>query len=128
MLNETGGPNVGPFIGTCAGLVTRDRTQGKNALRFSGQYKAFAHIAPYLTPSADVYTIGVTEAFGQCVSSYPSEVKPIEGFLVDAHDGKKTAVLINPNPRGQQAVLALDGVNYYFELSAESIGTVIFEN
>ena len=125
MLNETGGPNVGPFIGTCAGLVTRDRTQGKNALRYSGQYKAFAHIAPYLTPSADIYPIGVTEAFGQCLSSYPSEIKPIEGFLIDAPNGKKTAVLVNPNGRGQQCVLTLEGENYYLELAAESIGTLL---
>ena len=125
MLNETGGPNVGPFIGTCAGLVTRDRTQGRNALLFSGQYKAFAHIAPYLTPDAHVYPIEVSEAFGQCVSSYPSEIKEIEGFLIDAHDGKRVAVLVNPNPRGRQCVLTVDAVTYYLELPAESIGTMV---
>lgn len=129
ILNERGGPNVGPFIGTCAGLLTRDRTQ--NTLLYSGQYKAFAHIAPYLTPTADVYPIGVTDAFGQCLSAYPSAVQKIEGFLIVTHDERDTrvtrkiAVLVNPNARGVQAVLPLGGVNYYLELPAESIGTVI---
>ncbi|MBE6703069.1 MAG: hypothetical protein E7585_06635, partial [Ruminococcaceae bacterium] len=35
MLDETGGPNVGPFF--CGGLITRDYTTG--ALSYSGQYK-----------------------------------------------------------------------------------------
>ena len=42
MLDETGGPNVGPFLGICGGLITRDSRNGE--LTYSGQYKAFSHI------------------------------------------------------------------------------------
>jgi glucosylceramidase len=41
MLDETGGPNVGPFF--CGGLVTRNSND--NSLAYSGQYKAFKHFA-----------------------------------------------------------------------------------
>ena len=125
MLDELGGPNVGPFLGTCAGLVTRDSRSGE--LSYSGQYKAFRHIAPYITPESDIYTLAHDNTFGQCVSDYPKHVLELEGFVIDNHDGKKIAVVINPNARALQSQIVVDGRNFYIEMYGNSISTIIIE-
>ena len=124
MLNEMGGPNVGPFF--CGGLVTRSSTDG--ALSFSGQYKAFSHIVPYVRPDSKLYPITVSERFGDMVFSYPKTKKPPLGFAVDNGDGRLVAVLINPEAEKKcQAQLSAFGAWWYVELPADSISTVILE-
>ena len=98
MLDETGGPNVGPFLGICAGLVTRDSRNGE--LSYSGQYKAFSHIAPYITPSSQIYPISTSDAYNLNMNSYPKYPREIEGVLIDNQDGKKVIILVNPNDEG----------------------------
>ena len=126
LLDELGGPNIGPFIGICGGLVTRHNETGE--LSYSGQYKALSHIAPYITKDAELhYVTNDEKTFGQFVSGYPSYEHKIEGFTIDKHDGKAVAVLINPNNKGIQTQLELNGALWYVELQANSISTVIVE-
>ena len=111
MLNEKGGPNVGPFIGTCGGFVTRDSQTGD--LRYSGQYQAYSHIAPYITPSSKLYHITVNDNFDIKMVQYPKENKKIEGILIDNSDGKLMVVLMNPNASGMQTQIEINGVLWY---------------
>ena len=122
MLDELGGPNVGPYIGICGGFVTLDSRSKE--LSYSGQYKAYSHIAPYITPESKLRYITVDDHFGLQPSSYPKQDKKIEGFLIENEDGKKTAVLVNPNHFGMQTQIEIDGVLWYIELQPESISTV----
>lgn len=125
MLDECGGPNIGPFLRTCGGLVTRDSRSGE--LSYSGQYKAFSHIAPYITPNSKIFPIRQAAYDGWQVSKFPKYTYAVEGILIDNGDGKKVAILINPNSSGLQTQLQLDGTSWYLELLADSISTLILE-
>ncbi|MBR3967321.1 MAG: hypothetical protein IKJ91_09645 [Clostridia bacterium] len=125
MLDETGGPNVGPFLGICGGLITRDSRNGE--LTYSGQYKAFSHIAPYITSNSQIYPISTSNAYNLNMSSYPKYPREIEGVLIDNRDGKKIAVIINPNSYGCQAQMKIDDKLWYMELYADSISTIEIE-
>ena len=125
MLDELGGPNVGPFLGICGGLITRDSQSGE--LRYSGQYRAFSHIVPYLSPASKVHPITVSDSFHPCLSKSPKLDWEIEGILIEQPDGKKIAVLVNPNDHGIQAQMEINGTLWYMELYADSIATVIIE-
>jgi hypothetical protein len=109
----------------CGGLITRNSQTGE--LSYSGQYKAFRHIAPYVTSAFDIYSVSVTDRFGQCIGKYPQFAHPIEGFVIDNHDGKKIAVLINPNDAPLQSQITLNGKLWYVEMRADSIATLIVE-
>ena len=125
MLDETGGPNVGPFIGLCGGLVTRNSQSAE--LTFSGQYKAFSHIVPYVTPASKIYPIMVGNSLRLQIGKYPRYEREIEGVLIENPNGKKIAVLVNPNDHGIQTQLELDGQFWYAELHANSIFTIKIE-
>ena len=125
MLNELGGPNVGPFIGLCGGLVTRDRVAGE--IRYSGQYKAFTHLAPYITPESKLYPLTQTISPRYKMSAYPQPIQDVEGILVKNPDGKQIAILANPNPNGVQIQLELSGILWYAELQGDCISTLIVE-
>ncbi len=122
MLNELGGPNVGPFIGICGGFVTLDSRT--NELIYSGQYKAYSHITPYITPKSKLHYISVDETFDLHISNFPSHDKKIEGILIDNSDGKKIAVLINPNTHGMQTQIEIDGTLWYIEMYPDSIASI----
>lgn len=126
LLDELGGPNIGPFIGICGGLVTRHGESGE--LSYSGQYKAFSHIAPFITPDCELRYITESEdTCGQWMGGFPNYEHPVEGFSIDSHDGRKAAVLINSNQNGVQTQIELGGTLWYVELQANSISTVIVE-
>ncbi|MBO5369660.1 MAG: hypothetical protein J6B23_03165 [Clostridia bacterium] len=122
MLNEMGGPNVGPFL--CGGLVTRNTVDGE--LSYSGQYKAFSHIAPYINKNSKIYPISVSEEYDLEMSAYPKANVDIEGFCID-NDGKHILVLINPNETKRQTQFWLNDSWWYAELTPESISTVIID-
>lgn len=122
LLDETGGPNVGPFLGICGGLVTRDSRNGE--LSYSGQYKAFSHIAPYVTSRSRIYPISTSDSYNLNMSAYPKYPREIEGVLIDNGDGKKIALLVNPNEQGCQAQIEIDGKLRYVELYPSSIFTI----
>ncbi len=123
LLNETGGPNIGPFF--CGGLVTFNRVT--NSLDYSGQYKAFSHIAPYLTPNSKIYALEEIErSYQGGIFGYPaSQKKPIEGFAIDNGDGKLVLVVINPNDCKFQTELHYNGDCYYAELLSDSVSTIV---
>ena len=123
MLNEMGGPNIGPFW--CGGLVTRNTVTGE--LSYSGQYKAFTHIAPYINARSEIRPLTTGKYFGQPIHQYPKRVDAAQGFVVDNKDGKKIAVVINPNGEKLQSQLLIDGTYWYAELMPESISTIIIE-
>ena len=125
MLDEMGGPNVGPFIRLCGGLVTRDSRTGE--LSYSGQYRAFSHIAPYVSRESKIYPITVSDDFNLCIAEYPKHNMEIEGVLIENPDGKKTAIIVNPNPRGIQSQIEIGGKLFYLELHADSIFTLKVE-
>lgn len=123
ILDELGGPNVGLHIGVCGGFVTKDSRNGE--LSYSGQYKAFSHIAPYISSTSKIHAISVSEAFNMCISSYPQCDIAIEGVLIDNQDGRKVAVLVNPNDHGIQTQIEINNRFWYIELQPDSITTAI---
>lgn len=125
MLDELGGPNIGPFLGICGGFVTRDSRDG--AISYSGQYKAFSHIVPYITKNSKIHPISVSDSFNLRISKYPKHDLEIEGVLIDNQDGKTIAVLVNPNAHGIQSQIVLNNTLWYAELQANSISTIIIE-
>lgn len=119
MLNETGGPNIGPFL--CGGMITRNNDTGE--LEFSGQYKAFHHISPHLKPESKLYPIYVDEAYDLPMYSYPQRNMEIEGFCIDNQD-EKILILMNPNSTKRQVQFYLNNTWWYLELTPESISTI----
>lgn len=122
MLNEMGGPNIGPFF--CGGLVTRHSVTGE--LSYSGQYKAFSHIAPYLTPESKICSISESEDFGRPMFKYPTPKSPIVGTAIVNPDST-ALVLINPDGEKRQTQINLNGSWWYIELMPDSVSTVIIE-
>ena len=51
----------------------------------------------------------------------------VEGVLVENHDGKKIALIVNPADTGTQAQIEIGGVLWYLELLADSVSTIIIE-
>lgn len=125
MLDEMGGPSVGPYTGVCGGLVTRNSQSGE--LDYSGQYKAFSHIAPYITKTSKIYPLYVGETLNPEISKYPKCDRAPEGVIIDSGDGRKLAVVINPNSHSIQTQIELCNKLWYVELRAESISTIIIE-
>ncbi|MBQ3550954.1 MAG: hypothetical protein IJA41_08260 [Clostridia bacterium] len=120
MLDETGGPNIGPFF--CGGLVTRDRVE--NCLKYSGQYKAFKHFAPFINRQTKIYPVSVN-SFAS-MSSYPNLGKDVECIVWET-DGIKYLGLANPNKDKRQVQINVGGEWWYIELLPDTVSTVKFE-
>ena len=112
-------------MGICGGLVTRDSRSGE--LSYSGQYKAFSHIAPYITSNSQIYPISTSDAYNLDMSHYPIYPREIEGVMIDNQDGKKIVVLVNPNDYALQTQIEINGKLWYAELYADSIFTITIE-
>ncbi len=121
LLNEMGGPNIGPFL--CGGLVTRNSVTGE--LSYSGQYKAFLHIAPFINKNSKIHAVFQDESKELQVYAFPKKEFEIEGFRIDNSGGKSIIVLVNPNDKKQQVQFLFNNSWWYAELSPESISTVI---
>lgn len=122
MLDETGGPNVGPFF--CGGLVTRHRDG--SGLDFSGQYKAFRHFGRVAHSGACSYAV----EFGKSNDSmfvYPSFPRPLVGTFTEQADGTASLVLVNPNGEKAQVQFEYGGELWYIELLPDTLATVVFE-
>lgn len=123
MLNDMGGPNVGPFL--CGGLVTRNTDNGE--LSYSGQYKAFCHISRYINENSKLYPINVSDEYDLPMNAYPKANLNIEGFYINNSDQENIFVLINPNTEKRQVQFNFNGTWWYAELTPESISTIIIE-
>ena len=121
LLDEYGSPNIGPYF--CGGLATLHSLSKE--LNYSGQAKAFAHIAPYLTPTAKVYPLLSDEVENAYMFRYPNNPSVTEGFLIQ--DGEKAAcVLINDYKDKKQMRCLVNGKWWYIELLPDSISTIVF--
>ncbi len=121
MLDETGGPNIGPFF--CGGLVTLDRND--KSLRYSGQYKALKHFSPYLNDKTKVYKVEFS-GNSPSIFGYPNLGMPVEGVMLET-DSKKILNIVNPNKTKRQVQVELGGKWWYIELLPNTVSTVIFE-
>ncbi|MGN0179235.1 MAG: hypothetical protein ACI4DY_07320 [Monoglobaceae bacterium] len=119
LLDENGAPNIGPFF--CGGLATINSISGE--LIFSGQYKAFRHIASYMDSNSKIYPL--TSDKKRAIFNYPNDDMPAEGFMIDNGDDKPIFVLVNPVKGKKQVQLSAKGKMWYIELVPESISTVV---
>ena len=122
MLDETGGPNVGPYF--CGGLVTRDSRSG--ALSYSGQYKAFRHVSKFMQKGARVLELEIsTDVSG--MFTFPKDAKPLQASLIENPDGSRVYVLVNRDSTKRQVQLWEDGKLWYVELLPDTLSTVVIE-
>lgn len=122
LLDETGGPNVGPFY--CGGLVTRNRISGE--LSYSGQYKALRHFTG-ITPTDKIYPLRFArdERF---LPSYSKKDKLFtEGCVVENGEGETRVILANPSAQKEQLRFFHDGKWWYIEMLSNTSATIVFE-
>lgn len=122
MLDETGGPNVGPFF--CGGLITRNFETG--ALSYSGQYRALRHFSPFVDKNAVIYPVHVSE-MGDHIFRFPKVNTPLQATAVQNPDGTLVYLLSNPYEDKRQVQFNIDGQWYYVELMPNSLSTVVVE-
>ena len=130
MLDENGWPNIGPF--SCGGLVTRHSITGQ--LSYSGQYRAFAHIAKYITAHSKIYPVFSELPVYNALHKFPkAQTLPAAGVLIENGD-QKVLVLVNPErgpvgttmTEGRRTQITIDGKCWYVELLPESVATILF--
>lgn len=122
MLDETGGPNVGPFF--CGGLVTRNSQSG--ALSYSGQYRALQHVAPFMDRDSKVYALSVSRNDAG-IFGYPKASSPLQASMFENRDGTRVYLIINPDNDKKQVQFEIDGTYYYVEMLPDTISTVVVE-
>ena len=120
LLDETGGPNIGPFF--CGGLATRDRVE--NQLKYSGQYKAFKHFAQFINNDSVIYEVSL-ESYAS-MSSYPNLGMDVESVLWETN-GIKYLALANPNKTKRQVQVNINDTWWYIELLPDTVSTIKFE-
>jgi len=123
MLDETGGPNIGPFF--CGGLVTRNSLD--NSLSYSGQYKAFRHFKDM--ENSDIHPLKLQRSSTMEMSEYPKmNLLYTEGCLVKTKDEKTLLYLVNPSQQKEQLQYFYQNKWWYIELLPNTLATVVFEN
>ena len=123
MLDEFGGPNIGPFF--CGGLVTRNSFSGE--LSYSGQYKALLHIAKFVKKGALIYHVQ-HDSLKMKMFSFPPKCNiPLEVSCVKNTDGSVCYFLTNANDTKIQTQIYEDGNWYYVEVLPNTVSTVVFE-
>ena len=111
MLDQCGGPNVGPFF--CAGLVTRNSVSGE--LSFSGQSKAFRHFSA-INSTQHISPLKMRRTHTMNMGGFP-EVNYFltEGCIAKDIDGKTYLYLVNPSKEKEQLQYMYDGKWWYIE-------------
>lgn len=107
MLDEYGGPNIGPFF--CGGLATRNSVS--NELSYSGQYKAFKHTSKFMQKGAEVYEVGVVkEPTSIGMGRFPhSNPIPFEVSCIKNPDGTICYFITNAHKEKQQIQIFENG-------------------
>ncbi len=123
MLDEVGGPNIGPFF--CGGLATRNSQSGE--LTYSGQYRAFAHFSKYVKRGAYIFP-AETSAKGNALFAFPNSPRKVEICAALNQDGTFILVITNPGSDKCQLQYFRFGKWWYIEALPNSISTIIFEN
>ncbi|MBQ8344818.1 MAG: hypothetical protein IJY42_00960, partial [Clostridia bacterium] len=124
MLDENGGPNVGPYF--CGGLITRNSLSG--ALSYSGQYKTFGHIARFLQKGARVLATE-TDAGNHSggLFKFPQNVHTLCTTAFENPDGTVVYVLTNADSEKRQVQIIEGGQLHYIELLPNSLSTVVVQ-
>ena len=122
LLDENGGPNVGPFF--CGGLATLHSQTGE--LTYSGQYKAFKHFSKFIKRGAKIYPAKADNC-DMHMYCYPNHMIPIEGTVVQNLDGSHVLELTNANESKVQAQYFYGGKWWYIELMPNTSATIVFE-
>lgn len=123
LLDEDGGPNIGPF--GCGGLATLNSQTGE--LTYSGQYHAFRHFSKFIKRGAKVFPVTIN-ANCSGLSGYPNGVgMPVQAVAADNTDGRHVMIMVNPNGSKKQIQYFYDGKWWYAELTPNSVSTLVFE-
>ena len=122
MLDEAGGPNIGPFF--CGGLVTRNYVSGE--LSYSGQYKAFRHFEN-ITPSSKIYPLHFDRDELEMFSFDRKGKLYTEGCVVENDEENTTLILVNPSTEKEQIQYHQGGKWWYIEMLPNTAATIIFE-
>ncbi len=122
MLDESGGPNVGPFF--CGGLVTRNSISGE--LSYSGQYKAFRHFAD-ITAASRVYPLSFDHHDLQMFGFDRKGFLFTEGCVAENAMGQTEMILVNPSTEKEQIQYFYSGKWWYIEMLPNTSATIVFE-
>lgn len=123
LLDQTGGPNVGPFF--CGGLITRHNVT--NALSYSGQYAALSHFARFMQGGAAVYeTVAPAPYPADMFSFHDATPRPLAASCVRNPDGSVCYFLVNAKPHKEQVQILEGGQWYYVELMPDTLSTIVF--
>lgn len=122
MLDETGGPNVGPFF--CGGLVTRNSQTGE--LTYSGQYRALEHIAKFMERNAKVFPLSISNNYAD-MSTYPKAKIPLQASMIKNSDGTHVYLLVNPDSQKKQVQFVIGDTFYYAEMLPDTVSTIVVE-
>lgn len=120
MLDETGGPNIGPYF--CGGLVTRNSLTGE--ISYSGQSKAMRMIAPYITPESKIYPLLSDEETFNSMFTYPKITVTLEGFLIDNGE-EKVCIMVNADKDKKQVRLFANDTWWYVELMPDTVSAIV---
>ena len=123
VLDEYGGPNVGPFF--CGGLATRNSVSGE--LSYSGQYKALKHISRFMQKGVEVYEVEKEPTLNGIFGFPNNNAIPIEVSCIKNPDGTICNFIINSNEEKQQIQIFESGEWYYIEVLPDTVSTVVFE-
>lgn len=121
LLDESGGPNVGPFF--CGGLVTRNRISG--ALSYSGQFKAFRHFLN-ITPESRAYPLQLDNKHSGMFSFNRKGSLKSEGCVIENPSGEIKIVLANPSDQKEQIQYFYDNKWWYIEMLPNTSATISF--
>lgn len=122
LLDETGGPNVGPFF--CGGLVTENSQTGE--LTYSGQYRALSHFSRFIRRGAKFYS---SVAVGEDRSTFlyrPGFVE-LETCVAENPDGEWIVQIVNPGEEKKQICFTAKGHHWYIEVLPNSLNTVVLK-
>ena len=123
MLDETGGPKVGPH--PCGGLVTRNSQD--HCLSYSGQYKAFRHFS-MLDREHCILPLRMERETEIVLKKYPTyQYMFTEGCMAKSADGKVILMLVNPASTLEQLQYYYGGKWWYIELQPNTLATVVLE-
>ena len=122
MLDETGGPNVGPFF--CGGLVTRNSING--GLSYSGQYKAFRHFI-HITPASQIYPLCFNNDKLKMFTFDGKSKLHTEGCIVENASGNTEIILVNPSTEKEQIQYFHCGNWWYIEMLPNTSATIVIE-
>ncbi len=122
MLDQVGGPNVGPFF--CGGLVTRNSISGD--LSYSGQYKAFRHFSN-ITSASRIYPLCFDREKLQMFSFDRNGRLHTEGCIAENGNGHTEMILVNPSDQKEQLQYFYCDRWWYIEMLPNTVATIGFE-